>query len=256
MNIRQYLIHHKVPADLARFADFGSHLKQQYKTFDGYAFDFDDKEIQSIKFYYKIYTKQNIWQSDFVNWFINNDNFYYACTGLYNSNQINTKHQSLEALNFAIKYNLNTKKLTRAFYFKLGNKSSIVINCDGVDMKKTKYYYIYNRLLIKSINKIFNLNMPPHNEALEFSLRMKGAHATVFPLFDRNKPNLQDSKRYCQTLMQRLLTPSAPRGQNEALAIHCHDPYSDFITKAYTSDDAMQKIYFGCFDWKKSIFEN
>jgi hypothetical protein len=256
MNIRQYLIHHKAPTDLARFADFGKQLKQQYKTFDGYAFDFNCHGIESIKFYYKIYTNQNIWHSDFANWFYNNDMFYYASVALHDSRQVYLKHKSLKALNFAIKYNLNTKKLSRAFYFKLGNKSSMVINCDGVNTSTTKYYYIYNRLLIKSINKIFNLNMPPHDEAIEFSKRKQSVHAAVFPRFDSNKPNLQDSKLHCQKLMQKLLCAAAPLGQNEALAIHCHDPYSDFITKGYSSDNKMQKIYFGCFDWEKSIFEN
>ena len=58
MNIRQYLIHRKASTDLSRFADFARQLKTKYKTLDGYAFDFDDQDILSIKFYYKIYTKK------------------------------------------------------------------------------------------------------------------------------------------------------------------------------------------------------
>ena len=46
MNIRQYLIHHKASTDLSRFADFSRQLKTKYKTLDGYAFDFDEEDIE------------------------------------------------------------------------------------------------------------------------------------------------------------------------------------------------------------------
>ena len=66
MNIRQYLIHRKASTDLSRFADFSRQLKTKYKTLDGYAFDFDEEDILSIKFYYKIYTKKDIYDSNFL----------------------------------------------------------------------------------------------------------------------------------------------------------------------------------------------
>ena len=60
MNIRQYLIDSQASINLTRFADFSRQLKTKYKTLDGYAFDFDDKDITSIKLYYKIYTKKDV----------------------------------------------------------------------------------------------------------------------------------------------------------------------------------------------------
>jgi hypothetical protein len=256
MNIRQYLIHRKASTDLSRFADFSSHLKQQYKTLDGYAFDFDEEDILSIKFYYKIYTKKDIYDCNFSHWFFNNDLFHYAFMGYFNADDSQENHQSLTGLNFSIKYNINTKRVVRSVYFKCANKSSLVIHCDGVNVWINKYYYIYNRFIIKCINKLFKLNMPDHNEAIEFSIRNKSIHCSIYPLVNRSNKDIKESKNYCQKLMKSLLLPQAPEGQNEALGIHCFDSNSDFITKGYTSNNLHQKIYFGCFDWKNSIFKN
>lgn len=256
MNIRQYLIHHKASTDLSRFADFSRQLKTKYKTLDGYAFDFDEKDISSIKFYYKIYTKKDIYDCNFSRWFFNNDMFYYTFAGYFNKDRLALNGKSLSGLNFAIKYNTKTKQIVRSVYFQYSNKSSLVIHCNGVNVWINKYYYIYNRLIIKCINKLFKLNMPNHNEAIEVSFRRGSIHASIYPRFNRQSLDLQGSKLYCQKIMPKLLSPKAPLGQNFALGIHCYDKNSDFITKGYTSNNAMQKIYFGCFDWKQSIFEN
>lgn len=255
MNIRQYLIHCKASTDLSRFADFSRQLKTKYKTLDGYAFDFDDQDISSIKFYYKIYTKKDIYDSNFARWFFENDMFYYAFAGHFNKDRLIVNSKSLVGLNFAIKYNTQTKQVIRSVYFQYSNKSSLVIHCDGVNVWTNKYHYLYNRFLIKFINKLFKLNMPDHNEAIELSFRGKNIHTTIYPRFNRQSLDLQDSKLYCQKVMPKLLRPEAPLGQNLALGIHCYDKNSHFVTKGYTSNNEIQKIYFGCFDWKKSIFE-
>jgi phage anti-repressor protein len=44
--------------------------------------------------------------------------------------------------------------------------------------------------------------------------------------------------------------------QDLSLFIHSKTERSSLITKGYSSNNSAQKIYFGCFDWKKSIFEN
>lgn len=256
MNIRQYLIHRKASTDLSRFADFSRQLKTKYKTLDGYAFDFDEEDILSIKFYYKIYTKKDIYDSNFARWFFNNDMFYYAFAGYFNKDELTLNSKSLAGLNFSIKYNIQTKEIVRSVYFKYANQSSLVIHCNGVNVWTNKYYYLYNHFLIKCINKLLKLNMPNHKEAIELSFRDKNIHTTIYPRFNRESLNLQDSKLYCQKLMPKLLQLEAPLGQNFALGIHCYDKNSHFVTKGYTSNNAMQKIYFGCFDWEKSIFEN
>jgi hypothetical protein len=256
MNIRQYLIHRQASTDLSRFADFSRQLKTKYKTLDGYAFDFDDEDILSIKFYYKIYTKKNIYDSNFARWFFENDMFYYAFAGYLNKDSLIVDSKSLSGLNFAIKYNTKTKQVIRSVYFQYSNKSSLVIHCDGVNVWTNKYYYLYNHFIIKCINKLFKLNMPNHNEAIELSFRGKNIHTTIYPRFNRKSLDLQESKLYCQKVMPKLLRPKAPHGQNLTLAIHCYDKNSHLVTKGYTSNNAIQKIYFGCFDWEKSIFEN
>ena len=256
MNIRQYLIDSQASINLTRFADFSRQLKTKYKTLDGYAFDFDDKDITSIKLYYKIYTKKDAYDSNFARWFFNNDMFYYAFAGYFNKDRLIIDSKSLSGLNFAIKYNRKTRQTVRSVYFKYSNKSSLVIHCDGVNVWINKYYYLYNQLLIKCINKLFKLNMPDHNEAIELSLRSKNIHAVIYPRFKRQSLDLQQSKLYCQKIMPKLLSVESPLGQNFALGIHCYDKNSEFVTKGYTSKNEMQKIYFGCFDWKKSIFEN
>jgi len=98
--------------------------------------------------------------------------------------------------------------------------------------------------------------MPNHNEAIELSLRGKNIHTTIYPRFNRQSLDLQESKLYCQKVMPKLLRPEAPLAQNFALGIHCYDKNSHFVTKGYVSNNETQKIYFGCFDWEKSIFEN
>ena len=256
MNIRQYLIHRKASTDLSRFADFSRQLKTKYKTLDGYAFDFDEEDILSIKFYYKIYTKKDIYDCNFARWFFENDMFYYAFSGHFNKDILIVDGKSLAGLNFAIKYNTKTKQIVRSVYFKYSNNSSLVIHCDGVNVWTNKYYYLYNHFIIKCINKLFKLNMPDHDEAIELSLRGKNIHATIYPRFNRQSLDLQSSKLYCQKVMPKLLRPEAPLAQNFALGIHCYDKNSHFVTKGYVSNNAMQKIYFGCFDWEKSIFEN
>jgi hypothetical protein len=98
--------------------------------------------------------------------------------------------------------------------------------------------------------------MPDHNEAIEFSARENRIHATIFPKIKAAHSTLNDSKRYCARLMPSLISDNSLPCQNIPLSIYHHDTNSSFITKGYTSDNQMQKIYFGCFDWEKSIFSN
>ena len=109
--------------------------------------------------------------------------------------------------------------------------------------------------MIKCINKLFKLNMPKHREAIEISTRDKALHATIFPRFKRNSLDLIESQKYCLDLMPNLISDNSLPAQNIPLSIHCGDSNSSFITKGYSTKNNMQKIYFGCFDWKKSIFD-
>lgn len=255
MNIRQYLIDQKVPQEVFRFADFSQELKQKYKCIDGYGFDFDD-DIKSIKLYHKIYTQQSLENTNFFRWFFEQDIFYYAFTSFFKKRKLNTANQSLNGLNFAVKYNLKTKKLTRSVYFSTSKHKCLVINYSEGKFTTNIYYYIYNKTIINCINKIFKLNMPKHNEAIELSFRGLSPHCTIYPKIDHNNSTLKDSFEYCQKLMPALLKPESHAGQNQALAIHLSDINSSFTTKGYSKNDEMQKIYFVCFDWEKSIFQN
>lgn len=252
MNLREYLLFSKSPLDLLRFADFREELKNKYKTLDGYAFDFGDREIRSIKLYYKIYSQKNIFNSNFFLWFTKDNLLSFNLRKFFKETELDSK--SLSGLNFSIKYNLLSNQLIKSIYFSDRRKSSLVINESNQFIYFNRYYYLHNRLLIKLINKLFEMGMPNHNEAVEFSLRGKDAHCTVFPKIDKKKTNLMDSNIYCQKLMYKLLECDAPLGQNLPLCIHLNTSNSSLITKGYTAKNKFQKIYFGCFDWEKSIF--
>ena len=256
MNIRKYLIEQKVPLEMSRFADFSSQLKQQYKTLDGYAFDFDALDTRAIKFYYKIYTKNTEFNSNFFKWFFENDMFYYFFAGHFHPRYLELPNRGLTGINFAIKYNPASQKTVRSVYFPIGRSTSFVIHNDGVNTWTNNYSYIYNQLMIKCINKLFKLNMPKHQEAIEISTREKNLHATIFPRFNRSSLDLPSAKKYCLNLMPGLISDNSLPAQNIPLSIHCSDPNSSFITKGYSTKNKMQKIYFGCFDWEKSIFQN
>lgn len=256
MNIRQYLIETKAPPEMSRFADFSWQLKEQHKTLDGYAFDFDALDVRAIKFYYKIYTKNTDFGSNFFRWFFENDMFYYAFKGYFNNRFLGTANRGLTGINFAIKYNLVSKRTIRSVYFSITRNASLVIHNDGVNTWTNNYFYMYNRFMIKCINKLFKLNMPKHREAIEISTRDKSLHATIFPRFKRNSLDLIESQKYCLDLMPNLISDNSLPAQNIPLAIHFHDLNSSFITKGYSTKNKMQKIYFGCFDYKKSIFQN
>ena len=124
MSIRQYLIEANSPLEMSRFADFSSQLKKQYKTLDGYAFDFNSKDVSAIKFYYKIYTKDNKFDNNFFRWFLQNDMFYYAFKGYYNPLFSEVSHRGLTGINFAIKNNIKSKQIIKSIYFRTSNTSS------------------------------------------------------------------------------------------------------------------------------------
>ena len=256
MNIRQYLIEQKAPLEMSRFADFSRQLKDQYKTLDGYAFDYNALDVSAIKFYYKIYTKNTDFESNFFKWFFENDMFYYTFAAYFHPRCLELPNRGLTGINFAIKYNLASKQTIRSVYFRIANNASLVIHSDGVNTWTNNYYYVYNRFLIKCINKLFKLNMPKHREAIEISVRDKNLHACIFPRFKRNSLELNEAQKYCLDLMPNLIMDNSLPAQNIPLTIHCHDINSSFITKGYTTKNNMQKIYFGCFDYKKSIFKN
>jgi hypothetical protein len=256
MNIRQYLIDIQAPPEMSRFADFSLHLKNQFRTLDGYAFNYDKNDVQSVKFYYKIYTKTSGFDANFFDWYFSNDLFYYAFKGYFNSKLLDLSGRTLTGINFSIKYDISSKRIVRSVYFKNSRNSCLVINSNAVDTWINRYYYMHNRLLISSINKIFKLNMPKHRESIELSTRGSELHASIFPRFDRSSLTLHQSKVYCSKLMPNLISDNSLPAQNIPLAIHCCDNNASFITKGYTSNNAKQKIYFGCFDWEKSIFKN
>jgi hypothetical protein len=256
MNIRQYLIEQKAPLEMSRFADFSPQLKDKYKTLDGYAFDYNALDVSAIKFYYKIYTKNTDFESNFFKWFFENDMFYYAFKGHFHSAVSDSSNRGLTGMNFAIKYNLTSKTTIRSVYFQIASNTSLVIHNDGVNTWTNNYFYMYNRLIIKCINKLFKLNMPKHREAIEVSTRGKILHATIFPRFKRNSLELYEAQKYCLDLMPNLIIDNSLPAQNIPLTIHCHDINSSFITKGYSTKNNMQKIYFGCFDYNKSIFQN
>ena len=255
MNIRKYLIEQKVPLEMSRFADFSRQLKQQYKTLDGYAFDFDSLDVRAVKLYYKIYTKNTDFNSNFFQWFFENDMFYYFFGGHFHPRYLELPNRGLTGINFAMKYNFVSQKTIRSVYFPIARSTSLVIHNDGVNTWTNNYSYLYNRFMIKCINKLFKLNMPKHREAIEISTRNKSLHTTIFPRFNRNSLDLSDAKTYCLSLMPNLISDNSLPAQNIPLAIHCSDSNSSFITKGYSTKNKMQKIYFGCFDWKKSIFD-
>jgi hypothetical protein len=255
MNIRKYLINQKVPQEVLRFADFSRELKQKYKCIDGYGFDFDEN-IKSIKLYHKIYTQKSLETTNFFRWFFEQDAFYYAFSSFFKKRKLDAFNQSLNGLNFAIKYNLKTKKTTRSVYFSTSKRKCLVINYSQGKFTTNTYYYIYNKAIINCLNKIFKLDMPKHNEAIELSFRGLFPHCTIYPKIDHKNSTLKDSFKYCQKLMPALLKPKAHVGQNQALSIHRDSSNSSFTTKGYSKNNTMQKIYFVCFDWEKSIFEN
>lgn len=247
MNIRQYLINQNVPQELNYFADFSGQLKQQYRTLDGYAFDFDCHHINSVKLYYKIYTKNFKSNDNFLKWFLEDNDFKN-----YISNNCNSLSKGLTGINFSIKYKIKCNKVIRSVYIKRNNTTSTVIHFDEKNIWSSTYLYVYNTFLIKCINKIFKLNMPMHNEAIELSIRDKIVHASIFPKADRSDPDLTQAKNYCLKLMPKLLKNSL-QPEKTALSIHSNTKNSSFITKGYTSN-RLQKIYFGCFNWEKSVF--
>lgn len=251
MNLRQYLMSRKVPDSLFRFMDFSQSLKSEFKTLDGYAFDFD-ATINSVKLYYKIYNQQEIFNSNFFLWFTQNNLLSYNLKQHYHPASKNTN--ALSGLNLAIKYNFYTKQLVQSIYFSDKKNSSFVIHNSNNKIFYNKYYYTYNSLLIKFINKFFDLKMPKHKEGIELSFRDKEAHCTVFPNINHKKFNIKESQTYCQNASNKLLLSDSHIGQNPAICVHMETNNSSLITKGYTSKDQFQKIYFGCFDWKKSVF--
>jgi hypothetical protein len=250
MNIRQYLNNQNFPQELNHFANFSPQLKKEYRTLDGYAFDFDCDNINSVKLYYKIYTKNFKVESEFLNWFLKESNLEN-----YVLNNSNSLGKGLTGINFSIKYKIKSNKIIKSVYIKRNNTSSTVFHFNEKNIWSSTYFYIYNTFLIKCINKIFNLNMPIHNEAIELSIRDKIIHASIFPRVDRSDPNLTKAKNYCLKLMPKLLLKNPLHAENTALSIHSNTKNSSFITKGYTSNE-LQKIYFGCFDWENSVFSN
>lgn len=251
MNLRQYLMDRKPPDSLFRFMDFSQDLKSNFKVLDGYAFDFSE-EINSVKLYYKTYNKEQIFDSNFFLWFTENNLLSYNLKQNYQPTQKDVN--GLAGLNFAVKYNFNNKQLSKSIYFSNSKNSSLVMHETDNIISYNKYYYTYNSLLIKFINKFFAIKMPRHKEGLELSFRGKDTHCTVFPRINHRKLTIKQSEAYCQNVALKLLMDESHAGQNPAICVHLATNNSSIITKGYTANDEFQKIYFGCFDWKKSVF--
>lgn len=251
MNLREYLALRRSPDSLLDFMDFSTSLKSNFKTLDGYAFDFNSS-INSVKLYYKTYNRERIFDSVFFKWFSKNGSLGRKLKQDYTTPK--KKVNGLSGLNFAIKYNFESKQLTKSIYFSDNKNSSLVIQESNNNILYNKYYYIYNELLIKLINKSFHLKMPPHKEGIELSFRGKAVHCTVFPKINHKKFDIKQSEIYCQRISRELLIGDPHTGQDSAIDIHSNTNNSSLITKGYTSKDKFKKIYFGCFDWEKSSF--
>lgn len=251
MNLREYLALRQSPNSLFDFMNFSKSLKSNFKTLDGYAFDFNSS-INSVKLYYKTYNREQIFDSYFFKWFTKNSSLGGELKKNYNTP--NKKLNGLSGLNFAIKYNFNNKRLIKSIYFSDNKNSSLVIHESNNHILYNKYYYIYNELLIKLINKLFCLKMPRHKEGIELSFRDKTAHCTVFPKINHKKFDIKQSETYCQAISNKLLMNDRHIGQKSAFEIHLNTSNSSLITKGYTAKDKFKKIYFGCFDWEKSVF--
>tara|TARA_R110001592_G_scaffold350736_2_gene647128 strand:+ start:3757 stop:4518 length:762 start_codon:yes stop_codon:yes gene_type:complete len=253
MNIKQYLSAIGEPRVLREFCSFYPELKLEYKTLDGYAFDFNES-ITSVKLYYKIYTRKNIFDSSFFDWF-SSSNLTKGKLQKYSGDKETAKN-SIKGFNFAVKYNLDSKNVSKSFYFGDKYNSSLVISESLSKIYQNRYYYIYNNLAIRLINKLLNLKMPNHKEAIELSFRKSSVHCSVFPKINKKNLNINDAKRYCENQTKNLLLESSLSGQSEALSIHCDTKNSTLITKGYSSGNNLQKLYFGCFDWESSIYSN
>ena len=247
MKIRDYLAETDQAKKLISFADASLLFKENCKCLDGFAFDFDEK-INAIKLYIKLYKYKLIDLEDFINKFSENNRF----KKLYYSNVAKIfkgyNQKSLRGINLSIKYNLHTDSIIKSIYFSTNNKTSICIS-DNLSIRK--YHYIYNKPLIKLINKVLKLNIPNHNEALELSARRESIDATVYPRLRHE--DLLYSSQYCSNLKFLLKNSSFEKTQNNIISQFKED-INSFVTKGYKNSSKQEKIYFGHFDWKSSIF--
>ena len=100
-------------------------------------------------------------------------------------------------------------------------------------------------------NKVLKLNIPNHNEALELSARRESIDATVYPRL--RHADLLYSSQYCSNLKFLLKNSSFEKTQNNIISQFKED-INSFVTKGYKNLSKQEKIYFGHFDWKSSIF--
>ena len=245
MTIRKYLNSVNAPIDIFEFMDDCLAFKEKSKSLDGFAFDYNT-DINSVKLYLKTYPSNLGALSNFIRKFSSNDEFermYYSATSkLFRSK----KQKSLNGLNFSLKYHLATRRLTKCIYFSTSNTSSL---CISNNLKTRKYSYIYNKPLLRLINKSFGI--PKNKEAIELSFRKNSVDATVYPKLHHK--NIHLSKNYCQDLLLDL-DSSNFFYQHSRLINNYNIGSTSFITKGYKFAGKQEKIYFGTFDWKNSAF--
>lgn len=245
--------------EFRNFARISERFKIVHRCLDGIGLNYTQGGILSIKAYCKILDSCPKFSDEFLNTFGEGDGFRSALLDLCSrvSPCILNRETGLAGVNIGIKYNPETKELTKSVYVKTSPNISYVLNCSGTEVKKQKYRYVFNSTYQRLLNFWFGFGIPRHNHALEFSRRAKGSFATVYPIFPR-KPNQRPSsmrKQYGDFFGQ-LNSPKEWEIENKIVkSCAMNFPLWTPITKGYESRGKSRKIYMGTFSYKSSCFK-
>lgn len=229
----------------ADFLSFREGLKQNYKTLTGCGVDYSKGEVEALKIYHKVFSKDLIGIEFFTDWF-----FKDLATGhssienalRKSSKKLLTSKGGLGGINFAVKIP-RFGKPKKAIYIKQRGGAVKVLNFDKGIISSLKYKYIFNKFLIKLVCRHFKLNVPDNPHGIEYSVRKKAVNCSVYPNYKLKDGDLLNFL----TGVYKHLSSQNPWEIEEEIVSSFGEimPQLVPITKGYCSRDSFRKIFLG-----------
>lgn len=230
------------------FLSFRAELKRNYNTLTGCGVDYSKGEVEALKIYHKVFSKDFIGIELFTNWF-----FSDLTTG-YNSieealkkssRKLLTSKGGLGGINFAVKIP-RFGRPKKAIYVKQRGGAVKVLNFEKGIISSFKYKYIFNKFLIKLICKYFKLNIPDNPHGIEYSRREGITNCSVYPNYKLKNGELLN---FLSQIYEELSAHDPWEIEGDITAsLEEIMPRLIPITKGYKSTNYSRKIFLGIKD--------
>lgn len=235
-------------------------LKLVHRCIDGIGVNYTQNKITSIKAYCKILDTHPKFSNTFWRFFLQDAGFKSDFLELCGnqSKSLLKRDDGLAGINIAVKINTDNQKITKSAYVKTSKNKTSVINFSEKKSQRINYRYVFNPLLRRLINKLFQFHLPEGKYGLELSKKAGKRFCTAYPSI-KNEPSDNPTRL-------------SEKYKDFFNNLNSYDPWEiedfqhrlpDFfrrkitpITKGYESKKASRKMFFVLFSYKHSLFDH